>query len=70
MNESVCKYCHNFYSTLCAKCRIETGKPNDADFSCGVSEKKVQKNWKAYKKATRKLIKIAGDWTVGDKEPL
>lgn len=68
MNENVCKYCHNFYSTLCLKCRISTGNPNDADFSCGISEKKVQKNWKAYEKATRKLTKIAGDYIRSGKE--
>lgn len=69
MNE-VCKYCHNFCSTLCFKCRVSTGNSNDADYSCGIGEKKVQKNWKAYEKAKHKLIKLAGDYTRNDKEPL
>lgn len=68
MNENVCKYCHNFYSTLCQKCRVNTGNPTDADFSCGVNEKKVQDNWKEYEKATRALVKLAGDYTKSGKE--
>lgn len=60
MKEDTCKYCHNFYSTLCMKCRVDTGNPTDPDFSCVDEEKQVQKNWKNYEKAKKKLAEIAG----------
>lgn len=49
-----CKYCHNFYSTLCGKCRVNTGDPTSPDFCC-CPDHKVQKNWKDYKKAVKKI---------------
>lgn len=46
-----CKYCHNFYSTLCHKCRVYTDDPLAPDFECTGEKKEVQQNWINYKKA-------------------
>ena len=50
IKEETCKYCHNFYSTLCPKCGVYTGK-GVPDFYCHGDKKEVQKNWKDYLKA-------------------
>ena len=54
IKEETCKYCHNFYSTLCFKCGVYTGK-GVPDFYCHGDKKEVQKNWKNYLKAIDKL---------------
>lgn len=50
IKEETCKYCHNFYSTLCPKCGVYTGK-DVPYFYCPGDKKEVQKNWKDYLKA-------------------
>lgn len=53
----ICKYCHNFLCTLCDKCRVNTDDPTSPDFSC-CPDHKVQKNWKDYKKAVKRINEI------------
>ena len=55
-----CKYCHNFYSTLCVKCRVYTDDPIAPDFCCD-PDHKTQKNWKDYKKAVKKINQAIQD---------
>lgn len=68
IKEEICKYCHNFYSTLCSKCGVYTGK-GVPDYCCFGDKKEVQKNWTNHLKAqylleqglieglTKKLVK-------------
>ena len=53
-----CKYCHNFYSTLCHKCRVYTDDPISPDFYCPGEKKEVQENYINYRKGVDALNRM------------